>query len=53
MKTRDEVEVLKANWTLDPCWDIYETEGFEDYREHLKEYQTDMEKGWKRKTKYI
>ena len=31
-KTIQEVEKLKANWKNDPCWDLYETEGFEEYR---------------------
>ena len=33
MKTREEVEVLKNSWLKDPIWDIYDTEGFEEYRE--------------------
>lgn len=35
MKTREEVESLKANWAADPCWDIEATEGFEEYRDEL------------------
>lgn len=29
MKTRKDIEVLKANWLRDPCWDVEGTEGFE------------------------
>jgi len=39
MKTREEVEKLKHNWLRDPCWDIYDTEGFEEYKEELTAYQ--------------
>lgn len=46
MKTRDEVEELKRQWKLDPCWDVYETEGFEEYREELVKFQADMEAYW-------
>lgn len=38
MKTRDEVEHLKANLIADPCYDLEETEGFEEYREELFDF---------------
>ena len=38
-KSREEIENLKAGWMADPCWDLYETEGFEEYRDELKKYQ--------------
>jgi len=38
-KSREEIEHLKAEWTRDPCWEIYDTKGFEDHREELKKYQ--------------
>ena len=47
MKTRQEVEALKANWRGDPCWDIYETEGFEEYRDELLTFQTNMQQEWR------
>ena len=37
-KTREDVDRLKAGWEGDPCWDIYDTEGFEEYRDELKAY---------------
>ncbi len=43
MKTREEVEALKKCWKSDPCWDIYETDGFEDYKEELILYQLQVE----------
>lgn len=46
MRTREEVEKLKFEWKCDPCWDIYDTEGFEDYKDELKEYQKKCEKIW-------
>ncbi len=47
MKTRLEVEALKENWRNDPCWDIYETEGFEEYRDELRTYQINMSQEWR------
>ena len=32
------VEELKAAWLRDPSWDIEDTEGFEGYRDHLREF---------------
>jgi len=43
MKTREEVEALKNEWLQDPCWDIDDTEGFEDYRDELAAYQAEVE----------
>ncbi|MFA5298883.1 MAG: hypothetical protein WC389_11815 [Lutibacter sp.] len=47
MKTREEVEKLKQNWLNDTCWDIYGTEGFEDYKDELRIYQKNCEDRWK------
>ncbi len=38
MKSREEVELLKSNWSQDPCWDIEHSEGFEDYYNELVEF---------------
>lgn len=38
MPTREDVEKLKREWKYDPCWDLEITEGFEEYREELKQY---------------
>lgn len=42
MKTKQDVHALKENWVNDPCWDIENTEGFEEYKEELLEFR----KGW-------
>ena len=47
MKTREQVEALKKNWLNDPCWDIYETEEFEEYRDELLTFQTNMQREWR------
>jgi hypothetical protein len=39
MKTREEVETLKADWLRDGCWDLHTTEGFEEYGAELKEFE--------------
>ena len=46
MKTRDEVQELKHDWEVDPCWDIEDTEGFEEYRDELEKHRLDMEILW-------
>ena len=46
--TREEVEKLKADWIEDPCWDIFDTEGFEAYAFELSEFQEEMEEKWHR-----
>jgi hypothetical protein len=46
MKTRKEVDDLKAQWKADPCWDIWNTEGFEQYEHDLYDWQTEIEKQW-------
>ena len=45
----EELEALKRNWVQDPCWDIEDTEGFEDYYEELLAFRLDMEQQWEQK----
>jgi len=44
-----EVKTLKENWKGDPCWDIENTEGFEDHKQELLDYRLGMEASWKKK----
>jgi len=46
MATREEIERLKHNWVMDSCWDLEDTEGFEDHREELLDYRHRMEARW-------
>lgn len=46
-KTRNEIDSLKRDWVNDPCWDLEDTEGFEDCKEELKEFQDRMEQMWR------
>ena len=48
MKTRKTIEELKQNWKSDPCWDIEDTEGFEEHKKELLEYRLMVEKKKKR-----
>jgi len=48
-KTRKEIEDLKLQWMTEPIWDIYSTEGFEDYHEELYAYQQECELMWKQR----
>ena len=49
MKTREEIDKLKRSWNRDPCWDIEETEGFEDHKQELLEYREQCEAAWEKK----
>jgi len=46
VKTRDEIDALKLNWRADPCWNIEDTEGFEDHRTELVAYRDEMVLKW-------
>jgi|CXWL01.1.fsa_nt_gi hypothetical protein len=47
IRTSEEIEKLKASYKHDPCWDIEDSEGFEDYHDELlawrKEYEAECE----------
>jgi len=45
-KSPKEVEELKRNWRQDPCYDLEEAPGFEDYREELLAYRKQTENEW-------
>lgn len=46
MATKQEIEKLKSDWKYDPCWDIENTEGFEDHKEELLKYRIEQEQIW-------
>ena len=46
LKTRTDIDALKANWVSDPCWDIEDTKGFELHREELLEFHLKMRVIW-------
>lgn len=48
-KTREEVDELKRNWEADPCWELSETEGFEEFKEELVKFEEQKKAAWKRK----
>lgn len=50
-KTRNEVENLKRQWVVDPCWDLEDTEGFEEHKDELLEFRLKQEK--KREDKWL
>jgi len=43
MPTREQIEKLKASWAADPCWDIEDTDGFEEYRDELAAFAAERE----------
>ena len=46
MKTKQEVEALKENWLQDSCWNLADTEGFEDHHDELLAFQKEWEQKW-------
>lgn len=50
MKTEQDIQELKAQWVADPCWDIEDTEGFEDHRDELTAFAKEQEAEWARLT---
>ena len=44
--TKEDIARLKAQWANDPCWDIEETEGFEEYYTELSAFRIEMENQW-------
>lgn len=48
MATKDEIEKLKQSWMKDPCWDIEDTEGFEEHRDDLRIFRLEQEVEWQR-----
>lgn len=47
MKTRHDIEVLKAGWLRDPCWDIETTSGFEAHACELHAFRLATKARWK------
>ena len=48
-KTIQEIEDLKKDWLEDPCWDIEDSDGFEEHKEELLKYRLEQEKIWENK----
>ena len=49
MKTQAQIDDLKAQWKADPCWDIEDTEGFEDHKHELLKYRLEIHHAWAKK----
>lgn len=46
-KTEEEIAKLKESWLKDPCWEIEDTEEFEEHREELLAFHEEQESLWK------
>jgi hypothetical protein len=46
MKTREEVQALKESWRRDPCWELEDAEGFDEYFDELSAYREMVERQW-------
>lgn len=54
VRSMDEIETLKGQWTDDPCWDIENTPGFEAWHDELLAYSQCVEAEQKAKyTAYV
>lgn len=49
MKTREDIEKLKKSWLADPCWDIEDSEGFEEFKEELTAFHKEQDEKWEKK----
>ena len=47
MKEPNELEALKRSWERDPCWDLEDSDGFEEYREELLAFSEERKAHWK------
>jgi hypothetical protein len=45
-KTLHDLRALKESWLADPCFDIYATEGFEEFREELVAFEATVRRLW-------
>lgn len=50
-KTRVEIEDLKRQWLEDGCWDIEDTEGFEEHKDELLQFRLEEERKYEEKKK--
>lgn len=46
MPTQQAIDKLKADWSGDPCWDLEDTDGFEEHREELLAFRQEQEALW-------
>lgn len=51
MATKIEVEALKKNWFADPIWDLADTEGFEEHRAELEQFEKESQAQWDEEAK--
>jgi hypothetical protein len=51
LRTVKEIDELKAQWLVDPCWDIEETRGFEAHKFSLRFWRIKQERKWEREEK--
>jgi hypothetical protein len=49
-KTNQQIEDLKSKWLSDPCWDLDNTEGFEDHIQELLDFRLFHERNWKKQS---
>lgn len=50
-RTWEEISSLQTSWLEDPCWDIENTEGFEEHKDVLLEFREFHEEKWRQEYK--
>ena len=43
-RTAEDIQKLKDDWLKDPCFDLYDAEGFEEHRTELLSFQNSHER---------
>lgn len=47
-RTKEDVERLKRQWSLDPCFELDSIEGYEEFQQELHLFQVETELRWAR-----
>jgi polyhydroxyalkanoate synthesis regulator phasin len=48
MATREQIADLKRQWEADPCWDLEDTEDFEQHHDELLAYSQECQQRWEK-----
>lgn len=46
MATEEQLNKLISQWKADPCWDLEDSEGFEEHYEYLRNTRLNIEYQW-------
>ena len=46
MATQEQLDELISRWKTDPCWDLEDSEGFEEHYKYLRNTRLNLEYQW-------